>query len=241
MGSFDDMLAKTEKRDKDRSKKAAVQPLPASSEDSLAQQMFGGVAGLFKSDEEKAAEEAEAQAAAAEAQETAAKSAATAAATREVADIDARAQTGELSFNDFLTMSEAFTGLGGDKQMPGMPTLSAKQMLETREKFEKHAKICEVMLDDERADPSILMEDLKSGAATSGPRIQRLAQASGQPETEVGLFLMQFEAMRESTRRIAAGEDPDEVNDSMSAPPGANRAARRAASKKAAKAKSKGK
>ena len=39
--------------------------------------------------------------------------------------------------------------------------------------------------------------------------------------------------MRESTRRIAAGEDPDEVNESMMNP-NANRAARRNA-KKAAK------
>ena len=42
--------------------------------------------------------------------------------------------------------------------------------------------------------------------------------------------------MRESTRRIAAGEDPDDVNESLSAPPGANRQARRVADKKKAKA-----
>merc|ERR1719174_920375 len=91
-------------------------------------------------------------------------------------------------------------------------------------------------MDDEKKDPSLLIEDLKAGAATPGPRIQRLAIASGQPETEVGLFLMQFAAMRESTRRIADGEDPDAVNESLSAPPGANRQARRAAEKAAAKA-----
>merc|ERR1719163_842604 len=133
-------------------------------------------------------------------------------------------------------MSEAFAGLGEDKQLPGMPTLTPAQMAETREKFEKHTKIVEGMLDDERDDPELLMEDLKTGAATPGPRIQRLAQASNVPATEVGLFLMQFEAMRESTRRIAAGEDPDEVNESLSAPPGANRQARRIAQKKKAKA-----
>eukprot|EP00966_Prymnesium_polylepis_P200523 4646377-Prymnesium_polylepis.6 len=38
--------------------------------------------------------------------------------------------------------------------------------------------------------------------------------------------------MRESTKRIAAGEDPDEVNQSLNAGPGSNRAARRAAKKK---------
>ena len=49
----------------------------------------------------------------------------------------------------------------------------------------------------------------------------------------------QFEAMRESTKRIAAGEDPDEVNQTMGAPPGSNRAARRAAKKKIASGKKK--
>merc|ERR1712039_633483 len=123
--------------------------------------------------------------------------------------------------------------------MPGLPgQLSQSQIDETREKFQKHEKIVGVMLEEELADPSLLLEDLKAGGSTPGPRMQRLAGASGLPETEVGLFLMQFEAMRESTRRIAAGEDPDEVTESMSAaPPGANRSARRAAKKKQAKSK----
>ena len=42
--------------------------------------------------------------------------------------------------------------------------------------------------------------------------------------------------MRESTRRIAEGEDPDDVNESLSAPPGANRMVRRNAAKAKAKA-----
>merc|ERR1719231_1143866 len=95
------------------------------------------------------------------------------------------------------------------------------------------------MLDDEKSNPELLMEDLKQGASQPGPRIQRLASASALPATEVGLFLMQFEAMRESTRRIAAGEDPDDVNTSMAAPPGSNRSARRNAAKQAARAKKK--
>uniref|UniRef100_A0A7S0P5R3 Signal recognition particle SRP54 subunit M-domain domain-containing protein n=1 Tax=Calcidiscus leptoporus TaxID=127549 RepID=A0A7S0P5R3_9EUKA len=147
-------------------------------------------------------------------------------------------QTGDLTFNDFLAMSEAFTRMDGS--MPGLPgQLSVAQIEETRDKIEKHQKIVNVMLDEEREQPQMLIDDLKAGGSKPGPRMQRLAVASGQPETEVALFVMQFEAMRESTRRIAAGEDPDEVTESMSAPPGSNRAARRAAKKtKAKKAKS---
>ena len=156
-----------------------------------------------------------------------------------VSDLDARAQTGELTFSDFLTMSKAFTAMDGKiPDQPGMK-LNEIQIQETKAKFLKHERIVEVMLDEERADPSLLVEDLKAGASNPGPRLQRLATASQVSEQDVALFVMQFEAMRESTARIAAGEDPDEVNESMSAPPGANRALRRAAKAKKKKSKSK--
>lgn len=159
-----------------------------------------------------------------------------------ISDLDARAQTGELTFKDFLTMSKTFAKLGND--MPGvMGTMSEKQLEEVREKFAKHEQIVEVMLEDELNDPEILMEDLKAGASVAGPRIQRLAKATSLPETEVALFLMQFEGMRETTRRIAAGEDPAEVEKSMQEKEGttitlkadANRFGRRADKKNAAK------
>lgn len=226
MGSFDDMLAKTKKRDEERAATPAP-PLPSAGK-SLAAQMFGTIKDSLSSlggdstDEDEATDSQDAS------------TGTGSGADDVVADIDSRAQTGDLTFKDFLTMGEAFAGLG-DKSLPGVPTLTPAQLAETREKFEKHTKIVEVMLEDEQSDPSLLIEDLKAGGATPGPRIQRLAVASNLPETEVGLFLMQFEAMRESTRRIADGEDPDEVNASMSAPPGANRQARRAAQKRAAK------
>ena len=198
--------------------------------ESLAQKMFGDVFGGLKT-------AADAVSAALPQDEDAEQAAQVIAAPKgadaAVSDLDERAQRGEVSFDDFLTMSSAFAKMGG-KSVPGMPTLSATQLLEAKEKFEKHEKIVEVMMDDERQTPELLMEDLKAGGSTPGPRIQRLAVASGQPETEVALFLMQFEAMRESTRRIAEGEDPDAVNESMAAPPGANRSARRAAKKKTA-------
>ena len=150
-----------------------------------------------------------------------------------------RARRRELTFSDFLTMSKAFTAMDGKiPDQPGMK-LNEIQIQETKAKFLKHERIVEVMLDEERADPSLLVEDLKAGASNPGPRLQRLATASQVSEQDVALFVMQFEAMRESTARIAAGEDPDEVNESMSAPPGANRALRRAAKAKKKKSKSK--
>ena len=135
-----------------------------------------------------------------------------------MSDLDARAQTGELTFSDFLTMSKAFTAMDGKiPDQPGMK-LNEIQIQETKAKFLKHERIVEVKLDEERADPSHLVEDLNAGASNPGPRLQRLATASQVSEQDVALFVMQFEAMRESTARIAAGETPL-VNESMSAPP----------------------
>lgn len=204
-------------------------------ENSLAGKMFGSVAGGLKDLAQKAGINTEGESAG---EGAAVQSRPRAASEDElVSDLDARAQTGELTFKDFITMSKTFAKMGND--MPGVVgELSEAQLTELRDKFERHESIVEVMLDDELNDPSLLIEDIKTGGATPGPRIQRLATASNQEESEVALFLMQFEAMRESTKRIAAGEDPDEVNESMAAPPGANRAVRRA-SKKAAKKKSK--
>ena len=57
--------------------------------------------------------------------------------------------------------------------------------------FDEHRCL---MLPEERTDPSLLVEDLKAGSATPGPRLQRLAKASGQPETEVAMLVMQARA-----------------------------------------------
>lgn len=160
-----------------------------------------------------------------------------AAVERMVAGVDERAKTGELSYDDFLDMGRTFVEMGG--KMPGMPgTLTDAQIKETTAKFRKHEKIVNIMFAEERADPQLMFDDL-ADTANKCPRTQRIAAAAGLPEREVGLFIAEFEGMRESTMRIAAGEDPDAVNSSMDvAPPGASRAARRAA-KKSQKAKGK--
>merc|ERR1719183_2391717 len=216
-------------------RRAAVAKAEAEREKkSLGAMMFGTVAEGLKGLAEKAGvggdEEGEA-----ELDASTGSAPKNAALERAVSDIDARAAKGEVTFRDFLTMSRTISGM--DDSMGGAlpPGLSASQLLELREKVTKHEKIVEVMLDDELDDAELLIEDLKSGGSTPGPRMQRLAKASGEAESEVGLFLMQFEAMRESTRRIAAGEDPDAVV----ATEGLNRAAKRAAKKRAAKAKKK--
>ena len=56
------------------------------------------------------------------------------------ADIDARAQSGEITFDDFITMSQAFasmdSGSGMSAVLPGK--LTDAELAETRQKIVKH-------------------------------------------------------------------------------------------------------
>ncbi len=143
-----------------------------------------------------------------------------------ISDIDKRAQSGDVSFEDFLKVGRTFKQMGG--KVPGMPgTLTDDQVQETLKKFEIHEKIVSAMTDKERADPQIMLDDVEN-TDENCPLIQRVAKDSGCAEKDVALFLADFEAMRQSTQRIAAGEDPDAVNADIGS---SNRAERRALKK----------
>ena len=140
---------------------------------------------------------------------------------------------------DFIAMSRTFAELDGN--IPGMPKLSASEKAETKRKFEKHEKIVQAMSPEELQDPQLMVDDIDSinTGETKGPRVQRLAIESGVGEKDVLLFVAEFEAMRESTARIAKGEDPDKVNASLGEGKG-NRSQRRATKKAQKKAIKKG-
>ena len=60
-------------------------------------------------------------------------------------------------------------------QVPGMPgTLSAKEIEDTLEKFAMHEKIVEVMMDDERASPQLILDDLSNTADKCPPGLTAL-------------------------------------------------------------------
>ncbi|KAJ8599729.1 hypothetical protein CTAYLR_003392 [Chrysophaeum taylorii] len=144
----------------------------------------------------------------------------------DIGAIDSRARSGDVSFEDFLKVGRTFREMGG--RVPNMPgQLTPKQIEETMAKFAKHEKIVLAMTDEERGNPQLVLDDLDN-TDDKCPRVQRLSRVSGVPERDVAIFCAEFEAMRQSTRRIAAGEDPDEVNADIGA---SNRAQRRAAKK----------
>lgn len=197
----------------------AVDPRRQEDERSLAAKMFGDLFSFAtpKDEEEKVVVEA-----------------GPLDATKAISDIDKRAASGDLTYQDFIGLSRTFTELGGN--VPGMPSqLSAAEVQQTKEKFVKHEKIVQAMTPDELSDPTLMSLDL-ADAENKCPRVQRLSLESGCSEKDVALFVAEFEAMRQSTMRIAAGEDPDAVNASMGEGSG-NRAARRATKKAQRQAK----
>lgn len=138
--------------------------------------------------------------------------------------IDQRAVDGSVTYDDFLVMGQTFRELKGKTQ--GLPEqLSSKQIKETEAKFARHEKIVGAMLEEERKNPDLMKEDLND-TDNNCPRVQRLSKDSGVSERDVALFIAEFEAMRQSTQRIAAGEDPEAVNLSLEQGSG-NRAERR--------------
>ena len=192
---------------------------------SLAEKMFGDVTKVFsfgKEEEEKVVVEQ-----------------GPLDASRAISEIDQRAASGEVTYQDFIAMSRTFAELNGE--VPGMPKLSPSEVAETKRKFEKHERIVQAMSQEELKDPQLMVDDIDSinNGETKGPRVQRLALESGVPEKDVLLFVAEFEAMRESTSRIAAGEDPDKVNASLGDGKG-NRSQRRAIAKAKKKAAKKG-
>ena len=192
---------------------------------SLAEKMFGDVTKVFsfgKEEEEKVVVEQ-----------------GPLDASRAISEIDRRAASGEVTYQDFIAMSRTFAELNGE--VPGMPKLSPSEVAETKRKFEKHERIVQAMSQEELKDPQLMVDDIDSinNGETKGPRVQRLALESGVPEKDVLLFVAEFEAMRESTSRIAAGEDPDKVNASLGDGKG-NRSQRRAIAKAQKKAAKKG-
>jgi len=193
---------------------------PTSLGGAMFKQLFGGLQNAFAQASD--AKDAPAQ----RSSDVAAGRAAARAEAGAITDLDARAQTGDVTFDDFLKVGRTFKQFNG--RVPGMPgTLTEDQISETLAKFAVHEKIVGAMSDEERRDPQLMLDDV-ANTDENCPRVQRVAAASGCAEKDVALFMAEFEAMRQSTQRIAAGEDPDAVNADIGS---SNRAMRRAQKK----------
>lgn len=158
--------------------------------------------------------------------------------------MEARLKSGEMSFDDFLKQVQVMQKAGNMQAMlkkgpfgGGGPEAEA-QLREGEKKMTRYAQYIEVMDEEERLQPSLLIDEAKLVRGGAKPeRLKKLAEKSGGSIDEVGQFVTEFSVMRKAAVAFANGEDPNTVKEMMmkeqeaSRPP-MNRAMRRMKAKK---------
>ena len=141
----------------------------------------------------------------------------------ESAEMEARLKAGEMSFDDFMKQVNVMQKMGNlqslMKNSPFGGGGGAQQKAELEEgqkKLVKYSKYVELMPQDEREDPTLLIEEAKLVRSGAQPvRLQALADASGASVEEVGQFITEFSVMRKAAVAFARGESPDKIKQMM--------------------------
>ena len=71
---------------------------------------------------------------------------------------------------------------------------------------------------EERESPQLLIDETATARkGNAAPRLERIAAASAASTEEVGRFVMEFNMMRGAAVKMANGESPDSIRESMAA------------------------
>ena len=157
-----------------------------------------------------------------------------------------RLKTGDMSFEDFLKQVKMMQKAGSIAAMMKQGPFagggaSDATLAEGQKKMERYGSYVELMSEEERANPSLLIDEAKAvrSGSMAPDRLQKLADAAGCGIEDVGAFVTEFASLRVAASRFARGDDPNTIRKAMEeeqqaagnrAPP--NRAMRRAAKKK---------
>ena len=159
----------------------------------------------------------------------------------ETKSMEDRLRAGQMSFDDFLKQVQMMQKGASMQAMLGKlggSGMSQDQLKEGQKKLEKYADYIKFMDDEERNEPSILIDEANGARmGQPAPRMQRLADAAGVSLEDIGKFILEFKMMKNAAFKFANGESPDSIKQSMleeqqqSGPP-LNRQQRRMAKKK---------
>lgn len=162
--------------------------------------------------------------------------------------MEERLKAGEMSFDDFYKQVQVMQKAGNLQAMlkkgpfAGAGKEADAQLEEGAKKMKRYAEFIEVMDAEDRANPSLLIDEAKLVRGGAKPdRLEKLAKASGSSVEQAGQFITEFSVMRRAAVAFANGEDPNTVKEMMmkeqeAAAPPMNRAMRRMKAKKKAKA-----
>ena len=167
----------------------------------------------------------------------------------EMEGMEGRLRAGEMSFDDFLKQVQVMQKGASVQAMLGKlggSGMTDQQLQEGQKKLIKYGEYIKFMDREEKDNPALLIDE--ANAARSGgaaPRMQRLAEAADVKLEDIGRFILEFSMMRNAAFKMANGESPDSIKQSMmeeqqrAAQPGGaaplNRQQRRMAAKKGKK------
>merc|ERR1719401_963341 len=74
------------------------------------------------------------------------------------------------------------------------------------------------MNEEERNDPSLVIEEIEDSRAGSGrhpERVMRIAEATGSSAEDIGRFVFEFKTLRGAAVKFARGESPETIRKEM--------------------------
>lgn len=137
----------------------------------------------------------------------------------EMSGMEDRLRAGEMSFDDFLKQVQVMQKGASVQAMLGKmggAGMTEQQLKDGQKKLEKYGEYIKFMDDEERQNTALLIEE--NDLARKGekaPRMERIAEAAGVTVEDIGRFILEFKMMKSAAFKMANGESPESIKQSM--------------------------
>merc|ERR1719478_961790 len=136
----------------------------------------------------------------------------------EMSSMEDRLRAGEMTFEDFLKQVQVMQKGASVQAMLGKmggAGMTDQQLKDGQKKLEKYGEYIKFMDDEERQNTAILIEENElARKGQKAPRMERIAAAGGTVE-DIGRFVLEFKMMKTAAFKMANGESPESIKQSM--------------------------
>eukprot|EP00747_Dinoflagellata_sp_TGD_P207627 gnl/TRDRNA2_/TRDRNA2_81186_c1_seq1.p1 gnl/TRDRNA2_/TRDRNA2_81186_c1~~gnl/TRDRNA2_/TRDRNA2_81186_c1_seq1.p1 ORF type:complete len:299 (+),score=60.94 gnl/TRDRNA2_/TRDRNA2_81186_c1_seq1:95-898(+) len=115
-------------------------------------------------------------------------------------EVEQRMAEGTMNFDDFMKVMVAM-----NKMRRLEKKADAEQLNAVAEKMAAFSEVTKAFAEEERSEPDLLFGD------SARERVERIAESSGQNQGIVDRFLYEFKMMREMEKRLAKGENFEDL------------------------------
>ena len=137
----------------------------------------------------------------------------------EMSSMEDRLRAGEMSFDDFLKQVQVMQKGASVQAMLGKmggAGMTDQQLKDGQKKLEKYGEYIKFMDAEERQDTSLLIDEMaQARKGAKAPRMERIAEAAGVTVEDIGRFLLEFKMMKGAAFKMANGESPESIKQSM--------------------------